>query len=234
MPYQPPVYRRYLEDAGYRKARDLYAWNVQLRDDIGPADAALLDRIRQRLRVDIRPVDVRHLDRELTTMLEIYSRAWKDNWGFVPATPREARHTVALLRHLVDPRFVLSADIDGRPVGFLVALPDINQALKGTSGRLLPFGLLRLLRRRQLIDQWRLLLLGILPEYRQTGLYFLMLAALRDASRQVSWRRLELSWILEDNFKVNSYAEAVGAVRYKTYRIYEKPLTAERGSDENR
>jgi hypothetical protein len=105
-----------------------------------------------------------------------------------------------------------------------IAIPDINQALKGTGGRLFPLGLVRLLARRRYIDQMRLLLLGVDPKYRAFGLYPLMLAALQEQARGGPYKRVEFSWVLEDNRDINQPAERAGARRYKTYRIYEKAL----------
>jgi hypothetical protein len=103
-------------------------------------------------------------------------------------------------------------------------VPDINQALKGTNGRLFPSGLLRLLLRRRYIDQLRLLLLGVDAKYRAIGLYPLLLYALHQQLAGGPYRRVEFSWVLEDNRDINQPAEMAGARRYKTYRIYEKTL----------
>jgi GNAT superfamily N-acetyltransferase len=224
MPYNPPAYREYLEHFGYEKLKDLYAWILNRRDRLGEREQMLAKRVRQRLGVSIRTADLRHLDRDLTAMLSIYARAWEGNWGFVAPTEREARNLVAVLRHLVDPRGVLMAEIGGRAVAFLIAVPDLNQVFKGTDGRLFPYGLVRLLRRKRLVDQYRLPLLGVLPEHQQTGLYPLLMAELYERSHEIHWRRIEFSWVLEENLQINHAAAAGGAQRYKTYRIFEKQL----------
>jgi hypothetical protein len=116
------------------------------------------------------------------------------------------------------------AEVDGRIVACAVALPDINQTLKGTGGRLFPLGLLRLLRRKTIVDQVRLLLLGVLPEYRAVGLYPLLICELKRQLDGTRYRRAEFSWVLEDNRDINQPVERMGARRYKTYRIYQKAL----------
>ena len=109
----------------------------------------------------------------------LYCGAWARNWGFVPPTAEEFRRIGAELRQIFDPRCAICAEIDGRIVACAVAIPDINQALKGTDGRLFPLGLIRLLRRKSIIDQVRLLLLGVLPEYRAVGLFPLLICELQ-------------------------------------------------------
>ena len=117
-----------------------------------------------------------------------------------------------------------AAEMQGRLVACAVALPDINQALKGTNGKLFPFGLVKLLLRARYIDQVRLLLLGIDSAYRTTGLYPLLIAELHRQSIGGPYKRAEFSWVLEDNRDINEPAAQAGARRYKTYRIFQKAL----------
>jgi hypothetical protein len=94
---------------------------------------------------------------------------------------------------IFDPRGGVVAEADGRPVACAVAVPDINQVLKGTGGRLFPLGLLRLLRRTRIVDQTRLLLLGVTPEYRRPGLYPVLLHQLGRQLEGANYRRIGFS-----------------------------------------
>jgi len=104
-------------------------------------------------------------------------------------------------------------------------VPDINQALKGTSGRLVPSTIARLLLRRRYITQVRLLLLGVEAEFRGAGLYTLLLSEWHRQMRTTTpYTRAEFSWVLENNRDINHTAEAAGSRHYKTYRLYEKTM----------
>jgi hypothetical protein len=224
MPHNPPEYGEYLESAGYRKVKDLFAWLYDLGRDLPQAVERLAHRVRQCDRIVVRPLDVTEFAREAERMREIYCGAWTNNWGFVPPTRDEFRRIANEMKPIFDPRCAVCAEVDGRAIACAIALPDVNQALKGTNGRLLPRALLRLLLRRRYIDQARLLLLGVLPEYRTFGLYPLLLSELGRQLRGGPYRRAELSWVLEDNRDINQPAERAGARRYKRYRIYQKAL----------
>jgi GNAT superfamily N-acetyltransferase len=225
MPHNPPEYAGYIEAAGYRKVKDLYAWLYDLGREIDPAVPKLAARMRDKHRVVVRPVELREFDRETERLRELYCGAWARNWGFVPPTVDEFRRIASEMRQIFDTRCAVFADVDGRTVACAIAIPDVNQALKGTDGRLFPLGIIRLLRRNAIIDQVRLLLLGVLPEYRATGLYPLLIYELRQQLlRSSRYRRAELSWVLEDNRDINQPVQRLGAQRYKTYRIYEKAL----------
>ena len=224
MPYNPPEYAGYVEGAGYARLKDLYAWTYRLQSQ-SEADhryARLAARFRDRSGITVRSIDFRRFDEEMKTFHAIYCQAWKDNWGFVAPTQRAFTKMGKELKLIADPRFVLCAEIGGQPVGCAVVVPDINQALAGTNGRLLPLGLWRLLNRKRLVDRMRLLILGVLPEYRRMGLYPMIIAEILQRAAGTRYQHIELSWVLEENDDINKPAADAGAVRYKTYRLYEK------------
>ena len=224
MPHNPREYASHIESAGYLKVKDLFAWLYDLTTGVPSVVQKLAERVRDRERIVVRPLEISEFTREVERIRALYSAAWANNWGFVPPTDEEFGRLARELKPIFDPRCAVCAEVGGRMVACAVALPDINQALKGTDGRLFPNGLIRLLRRRRYIDQVRLLLLGILSEYRPRGLYPLLLVELQRQLRATPYRRAEFSWVLEDNRDINRPAEQAGARCYKRYRIYEKTL----------
>ena len=157
-------------------------------------------------------------------MKEIYNAAWEKNWGFTPLTDAEIRHMAKDLKPIVDPRFALIAEVDGKPVGFALALPDFNQVLKHLNGRLLPFGIFKIMWYRRRITRLRVFTLGLKPEYRRTGIDALLYLRIYENGSPVDLARGEASWILEDNWGMRRAMERMGGYVYKTYRVYGKPL----------
>ena len=223
MPHNPPAYADFIESAGYRKAKDLFAWLYALDREFPAVAAKLARRMRDRLDLALRPLNLKEFASEVARLRILYREAWDRNWGFVPPTEEEFGRIAREMKPIFDSRCAVCAEIDGRMVACAIAIPDINQALRSTNGRLNARTLTRLLRRSRHIDQARLLLLGVAAEYRSHGLYPLMLF---DLHRQMApaYRRVEFSWVLEDNQNINRPAEEAGATRYKTYRIYQKTL----------
>jgi hypothetical protein len=224
IPHNPREYAAFLESAGYTKAKDLFAWLYEIEDDVPPVVARLAERARRRVGVSVRPLKMADFAREVERLRGIYADAWSQNWGFVAPSADEFRRLARELKPIFDPRCAVCAESAGRIVGCAVAIPDINQALKGTNGRLVPSGLVRLLLRRRYIDQARLLLLGVAAEYRALGLYPLLIVELHRQMIGGPYRRVEFSWVLEDNDNINHPAEQAGARRYKTFRIFQKAL----------
>ena len=175
--------------------------------------------------ITTRPFDLKEFAHETERLREIYCGAWAGNWGFVPPTDAEFRRIASEMKMIFDPRCAILAELHGKPIACAVAIPDVNQALRGTDGRLFPFGLPKLLARSRYIDQIRLMLLGVLPEYRNVGIFPLLIVELRRLVRQqTKFKRVEFSWVLEDNHAINQTVERMGAERYQTYRIYQKAI----------
>lgn len=224
MPYNPPEYAGWIEAGGYAKAKDLWAWYYDIA--AGPSERVrrLARRVERRQRPELREIDMRNFDADLAHVREIFTRAWSDNWGFVPPTDAEFEFLADELKQIVVPELTLMIELDGRPVAFSVTLPDLHQVFRKIGGRLLPFGIVKLLRWRKHVDGARMLLLGVLPEYRRRGLELLAIERPAVRAQQMGLVRGECSWTLEDNDSINKAIEAVGGEHYRTYRVYERAL----------
>jgi ribosomal protein S18 acetylase RimI-like enzyme len=208
---------------------DFYAWWFS-----EPARAAarlrrLATALKKRHAVTIRPLDMKNFKAESSRLREIYNEAWKDNWGFVAFTENEFDFMAKELKQLVVPEFTLVAEIGGEPVGFILCVPDINVAFRKINGRLtsygLPIGLAKLLYHKSRIRTARLIALGVKPKYRRGGIAeMLVLRIIEDAMIKRGFTG-ELSMTLENNHLINRFLSAIGAQRYKTYRIYRRALT---------
>ncbi len=224
MPHNPPHYQQQIEGSGYVKLKDLLAWHMDLRAPLPERMTRIAERLRRGNGIALRTLDLSAFERDLAIVQRIYESAWRHNWGFVPPTPAEARQLAAELKPIIDPELVVFASIGERTVGCAVAVPNANQMLKRMNGRLLPFGFVYVLRRRSLINQARMMLLGVEPDLRRTGLYPLLVAEVHQRARRRGYVAGEMSWTLEDNHAVNAGIEAAGGRRYKTYRLYQKTL----------
>ena len=223
--HNPPYYARLIEACGFEKVTDWYAWWF---DPVNAPVARLRRLVDARVRrtsVKIRPIDLRRVADESHRLSAVFNEAWKNNWGFVPFTEAEAKHMATEMRPIIDPRMTLIAEIDNAPVAFVICVPDINVALKHLNGRLtrfgLPIGLVKLLWHRRKIRTARFVALGVLEKYRRTGIAeMLVLRVLEEGAGRGFCA--ELSMTLEDNVMVNRFIEAMGASKYKTYRIYRR------------
>jgi hypothetical protein len=230
MGHVKPHLSQHLSASGYVKAKDLHAYICDIRNELSQESRAILDRAR-RSRILLRPLRRATYEADLAAALDIFNDAWSSNWGFVPWTAEEVAHAAKILRPIIDPRLVWFAEVEGVPAAMAMALPNLNEALADLDGRLLPFGWLKLLWRlkAQGLQTARVPLMGVKRAYIGTlaggALPLLVVDALREAGRPLGYRRVEMSWILEDNLPVRRIIEAFGGRRYKTYRLFERALS---------
>lgn len=223
MSHNPRRYVPLVEGAGFVKARDLLAYrntSLVLPERL-EAGTRLLER---RYGLRLRTVDLRRFTQEVELIKALYNRAWERNWGFVPLSDREIDHLARQLEPVVVPDLVVFAERAGQPVGFAVALPDFNVALKANpSGRLFP-GLLKVLWAARRIARLRVILLGALPEWQGKGVDALLYRHVWERALALGYRWAEAGWILEDNHAMRNGLQRMGFEVYKTYRMYDRQL----------
>lgn len=224
MAYNREYVPRRIEEAGFTKSMDLLAYYLK-SDGIPERIRRISDRLKKREGVGIRTFRKDRFDEEVALVKEIYNRAWERNWGFVPLTDEEFEYQQEDLRMLLDPDIFHFAEIQGRVVAFSMSLPDINPILrKLRSGRLLPTGIFRILLGRGKMRDVRLMVLGILPEYRNRGVDVLLYREAFDAALRNGYAGGECSWVLETNEPMLRGLEALGGELERRYRMYDRAL----------
>ncbi len=220
MTYNPRFYPELMEKTGLRKSMDLLAYKSN--SHAIPTDK--MEKIAKKLAdgFRVRPINMKDFDGEVMRVWDVYGKAWMRNWGFVPMSREEFVAMGKEMKQILKADLVLIGEVGDRVVGFALALPDINQALKPARGKLLPTGLLKILYYQRLIKSVRVLALGVVEEFRTTGMAAAFYATLISNARRLGYGDCEMSWILENNVLMNrSLVKVMGAKRYKTYRIYE-------------
>jgi len=224
MPYTKAYYPDLMTRMGYHKVKELLAYEYEYQGSIPDHLVRFKERIRERKKIVIRPINMQHFMEDVETIFGLYNSAWSKNWGFVPVTDEEFRATAKDLKPIVDPSIVLIAEKDGRPVGFSVTLPDYNVLLKKMKGRLFPFGFLHMIFGRKSIRRVRTLLMGVVAGYRLSGIDALLIYDTFERGLARGYRSGEMSWVLEENVLMRRPLERMGAQIGKIYGIFEKAL----------
>jgi GNAT superfamily N-acetyltransferase len=225
MPYNFPYYEALHERYGFTKAKDLLAYEGGGSGDVAPERfLKLAHRAMERRGITLRTLNMKRFDAEVELIKALYNSAWEKNWGFVPLTEAEIDHLAKQLKPIVVADLVIFAELHGKIVGFGVALPDFNLALlHNRSGRMFP-GILKVLWYSRKISRARVLLLGVIPEFRGRGVDAALYERVWQNSVKHGMPRGEAGWILEDNALMNKAATQLGFRVSKTYRVYDKPL----------
>jgi hypothetical protein len=225
MTYNPPYYQRLIEVSGFKKAMDLYAYNIENVESIPRRLEKHIEKIKKRHNYTIRTMDLKNIDREVQKIQKVYNTAWSENWGAVPLTSREIEEIKNKLIQIVNPDLLFFAEQNGETVGVSITVPDINEALIRINGRLFPLGLAKLLWYKRSIKGVRVFIMGVLKEHRLKGIETSFYYETFKNGLKHGFHKGEMSWILENNYPMRNALEKIyGAKIYKTYRLYEKDI----------
>jgi hypothetical protein len=229
MTYNPKYYADLIENCGFTKAKDLYAYivyeSIAKDEKVMGKLRRVSDIVQKKEKIKIRNLDMTDFKNELKRVKEVYNSAWSYNWGFVPMTDEEFNYLSVSLKPIVDKKLVYFAEVNNKPVAFSLALPDMNIVFKKINGRIFPFGIIRILLEKKKINRLRLITLGVIPEYQKKGIEAIFIKNTIETGMSIGYSQAEISWILEDNIPMVQTAINLGAEQYKTYRIYDKKIT---------
>ena len=225
-PYNPPFYNRQYEAFGLSKVKDLLVYYIDAREgyQIPERILTLTDKVAQRYGVRVRQLDVKNFDQDVQTVIALSNESLAVNWGYSPVTEAEVRAMAKDMKPVLHPKAVIFAeDGHGKPIGFAIAIPDVNLLIKGLNGHLLPLGIFRLLLGLPRLTEYRMFALGVIPEYHGKGIDSLLYRALYESCYSPTVR-MEINYVLEDNYPMNNAILKLGAKPLRKYRVYEKKI----------
>jgi hypothetical protein len=224
MPYNPKYYVKLIESYGCVKASDMHALSMEMDEDVPPHIEKIAARAWDRIPgLTLRPIKMSNYEQEVNLIKEQYDQAMTKNWGYLPLHEDEFRYTVNSMKALVNPNLINFLELNGKVIGYSLALPDYNIIFKKLNGRLLPFGIFRLLFQKKRIKRGRIIALGVLPEFRDKRVAIVYRAAYK-AAVKAGWQTCEGGWTHENN-PFLATMKWIGGDIYKTYRIYDCALT---------
>ncbi len=231
MGHQRAEYQQWIENAGYNPVKQVMTWEVDILDGFGKLVNRIVASGEKNERVRIRRVDKSRFAEEAALIMGILNDAWSKNWGFVPLTDGEIAYVGKKLKPIVFEDLIRIAEYDGKPVAFMITLPNINEKLMDYNGTLWPLNWAKLLwwLRKPVTHTMRVPLMGVVQELQgsrlASQLAFMMIEFIRrDAVAKYGAKRGEIGWILDDNQGMNSIGEVIGGKVNKVYQIYEKAL----------
>lgn len=228
MPYNPAYYIDLVEAEGFRKAKDLLAFYIDLKDCPMERLGRLAEKVRKRNPdLSFRAVTKRSLANDLGKVKDVYNAAWEANWGFVPMTDAEISFLAERLKPLLTEGLVWLAETATEPVAFLLAVTDFNEAIQPLRGRLLTprlLGFIPYLLGWKVPSISRVITLGVKTSHRGRGLEAVMLYEGLKVGFKLGFKGSDASWVLEDNVPMRREMELFSGKVYRTYRLYERAI----------
>jgi hypothetical protein len=222
MPYNFEYYLKHMEAVGFTKAKDLLAFDREEGAHMSNRLTKIIKRIESKKDLEVRAVSFKNFEEESELLRDIYNKSWAKNWGFVPISKKEFTESCKELQHIINPKLTSVISVADVPAGFAISIPDLNCVLKKVKGGINLFNIVPAVLAFLKIKKVRLIMLGVLPEYRKRGLELLLIKRIIEEGNSTRYKSGELSWILEDNVEMINIIKEAGAHQSKTYRIFEK------------
>ena len=231
MTYNPRYYVDLIDQLGFKKAMDLWAWwgDTEIcREAVKGKWARVVQLADKRGRFTVRPMNFKDLDNEVEKVKKVFRRAWEKNWGNVPLTDHELDHVYKQLKEFADPDLIqMAEDKNGELIGFALSLPNVNRPLRmAYPSPKTPewWSMLKFLwhwKVRKQVNSMRFVLLGVLPEHRMGGVEAVMIIKTFETMIKKGYVGGECGWVLETNDAMNRIVAEGSPRKYKTYRLYD-------------
>jgi GNAT superfamily N-acetyltransferase len=223
--YNPPYYQRLIEQCGFEKELDLFAYRL-LAEELFPRSPERVVRYAQRrYGFTLETVNLQRREEHVGAIKHILDRAMPAEWPDIVVPTLEELHAMAKrMAPIADPDLIVIASAGDEPIGFGLALPDYNQVLIHLNGRLTPLALARYFWYKRRINCARIFILFVVPAFRRKGVAHAIYHRIFVNGVGKGYTRGEGSTIGETNTQMRADMESIGATKYKTYRIYRRDL----------
>lgn len=223
MPYNYEYYADLFQACGLKNAMDLYSYEID-GSAVKSKYMNIFDRSFDNLvknGITFRSLSAKNFKEDVAKLMAVYNKCNEHNWGFMPLNHTEFQTMAKDLKLIAPLDLTIVVEKEDRIIGFIIAIPNINQALKHVKhGKLFPFGFLKLLWYKRKITNARVLILGVLYEYSGTGLDLVLYQKIKEALSRHKIYYGEACYVLDNNYQMNSILKKIDGKCVKKYRMY--------------
>jgi hypothetical protein len=170
----------------------------------------------------VRHFNLNDIENELEHIREVYNDAFSNNWHFLPVSRDEYLFSAKFLKLVTFPELITIVEYDGKPVGVLQCVLDINPLLLPMRGKVGPVKYLMFMKKRKTIKDLVIYAIGIKKEYQRTQVFKLLLNSM--CSMAQNYQTLTTTWMSEDNLPAVRASEYLGLKPYKNFVILGKAM----------
>lgn len=212
---------------GYVHFVELCEYEIPLEKDMLKRHGEIANRALRSLDVDVVEFSsTREIKPFVKPIFNLINSTYTDIYGFTKVTEKEAEEFARRFIPLLKPQLVkILSNKVGDPLAFVIAMPNVNEGIAKTNGKLFPFGwcpILNALRNSKLL----VLLLGAVhSEYRNRGLDAILAQKLIGSALNLGFTVMDSHLIMKDNQRMRAVIERFPGHRlYKEYTIFRKDL----------
>ncbi len=219
--WDPPYYADYLESAGYKKSYPLWSYRVDFSSE---KYRAVTRRASGNSGVLVRPINKKRWNEDIEIFRQILNQTFIEEWEFYPQGNKEFHEFFNSQKMIIDPRLILIAEIEGRPVGICLGYPNWNPLIRTFNGK---FGLIQIIKfmlTKERYSSGGLVMIAVLPGNRGKGIAHSLAVTLYERYRERGLKEAEYHFVNEINTKSRRFAESMGGIGRVLYHCFDKNL----------
>ena len=220
--WHPHYYTAYFVDSGYEPTYPLWYYKIDFSSD---KYRAVAHRAVENNAVQVRPLSKKRWSQDLETFRQIFNETFKEEWEFHPQTSEEFHEFLDPMKLVLGTRQMLIGEVEGKPAGFCLGLPDWTPLFRSFKGKLGPIQIIRLMLRAGRYRRAGLLSIGVFPDYRATGLAQALAVALYRRYEERGLQEALYYPVNEINARSRRFAESMGGTGRVMYHCYDKRLS---------
>lgn len=214
-----------IEREGYKKNRDLVNYIAPMPHELPLVYEKVLSRVSKNQEYRIVEFSTKkEMKPYIIPVLELMNETFMVIYGFVPLTDKEKSELAARYLPILDPKFIKVVENENGLIGFAIGMPDISLGIKKANGRLIPFGIFKVIRESKRSRKLLMMLGGVKKEFRGQGIDVLMAVKIIESGIRHKMEWIDSHLVLEDNIKMRSEFDRIGGKVIKRFRIYQKDL----------
>ncbi len=225
IPYNHAYYPEYMDAMGFKPVRDILSGYLSNQQRIPPKIHLISQKVQEKRGLRVECFKTRkELLKLLPYLKDLYNGSLVGTSGNAPLTDEEIKMMADQILWFSDPRLIKILMKDERPVGFLLAYPDISVALQRTKGRLWPFGWIQILRELRNSEWININGAGIIEEYRGLGGTAILFSEMEKSILEGGFKHADIVQVGVENERMQRELSSIGIDFYKAHRIYQRKI----------
>lgn len=232
--YNYPYYPEHMDRmGGWEKDNDYVEYKLYVPEEMPEKYATIAKMIQKRYNLQVKKLKRNEIYGENgygRKIFQVVNETFKDLYGYSKLTDRQIEQYVKMYLPMADLDLITIIEdwntLDHKVVGVGISIPSLARALQKCGGKLFPFGWWHILRalkfhKTEVVD---LLLVGVLPEYRQKGANALLFYDLIPHYQRLGFKWGETHVEMETNMKVQGQWQYLNREIHKRRRCYKKDI----------
>ena len=232
--YNYPYYPEHMDRmGGWEKDNDYVEYKLYVPEEMPEKYATIAKMIQKRYNLQVKKLKRNEIYGENgygRKIFQVVNETFKDLYGYSKLTDRQIEQYVKMYLPMADLDLITIIEDwntpDHKVVGVGISIPSLARALQKCGGKLFPFGWWHILRalkfhKTEVVD---LLLIGVLPEYRQKGANALLFYDLIPHYQRLGFKWGETHVEMETNMKVQGQWQYLNREIHKRRRCYKKDI----------